>query len=228
MIRNCCVALVIASSFLASHAEAQQYVNLLADSSLTHWTKPNDSPVGEGWKLEPGGILHLSGKGGNILSREEYGDFDLWFEYKIAASGNNGIKYRVAKYDGSWLGIEYQIQDDQAFPKMAEKHKSASLYDILSTSGPALTRNYKPLDEFSVGRIVVQNNRARHWMNGNIVIDECLDGPVFAEAIRNSKFRNHDGFGRNHTGRLMLTDHNSEVWYRNVYVRRLDGCRPLP
>ncbi len=227
MIRTCVAILAVTLAATAPQAQGQNYTNLLPDSSLSQWTRPNGAPVENGWKVEPGGVLHLSGGGGNILSREEYGDFDLWFEYRIATKGNNGIKYRVAQYNGSWLGIEYQIQDDAAFPKMAEKHKSASLYDIMDTSGPAFSRNYKPLDEFSVGRIVVQNNRARHWMNGNIVIDERLDGTRFDEAVRNSKFRDQQGFGRNPCGRLMLTDHNSEVWFRNVYVRRLDGCSPL-
>lgn len=207
---------------------AQTYVNLLRDSSLSQWMNADGSDVSGGWTIEPGGILHLSGRGGNIVSREEFGDFDLWFDYRVAQKGNNGIKYRVISYDKSLLGLEYQIQDDAAFPRMHEKHKTASLYDLFTPSLPILERNYKPLEEFSTGRIVVQNNRIRHWMNGELIIDENSDSPRFAEAIGNSKFRDRPNFGQNHTGRLMLTDHNSEVWYRNLYVRRLDGCAPLP
>lgn len=227
MTRTLSAVLLFALIVSAAPVSAQTYTNLLQDTTLSHWMLPNGNPVTKGWTVEPGGVLHLSGRGDNILSREEYGDFDLWFEYKVAAKGNNGIKYRVARFNGSWLGIEYQIQDDSAFPKMAEKHKSASLYDMIALSSPVLSRNYKPLDEFSVGRIVLQNDHVRHWMNGNIIIDERLDSPRFEEAVRNSKFRDRHGFGRNQTGRLMLTDHNSEVWYRNMFVRRLDGCRPL-
>jgi len=73
----------------------------------------------------------------------------------------------------------------------------------------------------------VQNNRIRHWMNGQLIIDELDCSPRFAEGIANSKFRDKEGFGRNASGRLMLTDHGSEVWFRNLYVRRLDGCPPV-
>ncbi|MFN9718694.1 MAG: DUF1080 domain-containing protein [Planctomycetota bacterium] len=220
------IALVIALG--ESICSAQQYTNLLQDKSLHHWTKPGGEPAGEGWTFDSDGSLHLSGKGGNIVTREDYGDFDLWFEYRISPKGNSGIKYRVRQYGQAWLGIEYQIQDDAAFPEMAPKHQTASLYDMIDQSSSILRRRYQPLDAYNVGRIVVQNHRLRHWMNGNIIIDESDCSPRFDDAIRKSKFRDQDGFGKNPLGKLMLTDHGTEVWYRNVYVRRLDACPPLP
>ena len=211
----------------SSRADAQQYTNLLQDRSLSQWMLPNGTVVDSGWQFEGDGTLHLVGKGDNIVSREEYQEFDLWFDYRIARKGNNGIKYRVQKYDSSWLGLEYQIQDDASFPDMAGKHLTASLYDIFEKSSPVLERKYSPLTEFGVGRIIVQNNRIRHWMNGQLIIDELDCSPRFTEGVANSKFRDNEGFGRNASGRLMLTDHGSEVWFRNLYIRRLDGCPPV-
>ncbi len=219
--------LAVIFAFATSTCSAQQYLNLLENRSLDHWMKPSGEPVGEGWTFDSDGALHLTGKGGNIVTREDLGDFDLWFEYKISPKGNSGIKYRVRQYGNSWLGIEYQIQDDAAFPNMAPKHRTASLYDIIDQSSSILQRKYQPLDQYNVGRVVVQNHRLRHWMNGNIIIDEMDCSPKFDDAIRNSKFRDQEGFGKNTLGKLMLTDHGSEVWYRNLYVRRLDTCTPL-
>ena len=212
----------------SSTAIAQQYVNLLQNSSLNHWTKQDGDPVVDtGWSFEPGGILHLSGKGGNLITRDMFGDFDLWFEYKISEKGNNGIKYRVQKYGNSLLGLEYQIQDDNSFPKMADKHKTAALYDLFVPSQPIFSRQYLPLDQYNVGRIVVQNNRLRHWMNGRLIIDERVGSDRWVEAVQNSKFKNHGGFGENRLGHLMLTDHGTEVWFKNMYIRRLDGCSDI-
>jgi hypothetical protein len=210
---------------VCSTAAAQPYANLLTDPSLSQWMKTDGSPVQGGWQLEPDGTLHLTGDGGHIVTRDLYGDFDLWFEYRISAKGNSGIKYRVTTYDGAWLGPEYQIQDDAAFPDMADKHKSAGLYDLISISQPIFSRNYKALDDFNVGRITVSHGRVRHWQNGNLIIDECFGSPKYQAAVADSKFHDRAGFGTNHTGRLMLTDHHSEVWFRNVFVRRLDQCR---
>ncbi len=210
---------------LSVNSVSAQYTNLLANRSFEHWTKQNGSPVDGGWQFEEDGSLHLAGRGGNLITAEDYGDFDLWFEYRIAEEGNNGIKYRVQKYGNSLLGLEYQLQDDQAFPRMADKHRTASLYDIFVPSSSVFTRKYEPLGEWNVGHITVQNNRIRHWMNGNLIIDECAGSPEWETAVANSKFRNHEDFGQNRVGKLMLTDHNSEVWFRNVYIRRLDNCR---
>ncbi len=227
MSRCLAVAVCLSSVLLCRPGNAQQYVNLIPDSSLSHWMKADGSPASGGWQLEPNGILHLSGKGGNLITQEEFGDFDLWFEYRISEKGNNGIKYRVQKYGSALLGLEYQIQDDAAFPDMAEKHKTASLYDIFVPSQSIFQREYKPLEEWNVGRIVVQNNRIRHWMNGRLIIDECSGSARWMDAVQQSKFRNHDGFGQNQAGRLMLTDHGSESWFRNIYVRRLNSCEQL-
>ncbi|MBL8814540.1 MAG: DUF1080 domain-containing protein [Planctomyces sp.] len=213
-----------------SKVSAQSYVNLLNDAELSHWMKPNGDPVHRsedgtsGWRMEDGGILHLSGNGGNLLSREKYGDFDLWFEYRISEKGNNGIKYRVAQYNRDWLGLEYQIQDDAAFPNMSPKHLTASLYDIVAQSSPIFERDYRPLSEFNVGRIILQGNQIRHWQNGRLIIDECVGSSRWLKAVSESKFRDREHFGQNQHGHLMLTDHNSETWFRNVFIRRLDKC----
>ncbi|MFO0425961.1 MAG: DUF1080 domain-containing protein [Planctomyces sp.] len=225
-----CLSLLVFFSLLvlllpAAEAQGPAYTNLLSDAGLSMWMKTDGSAVSGGWLLESDGVLHLKGDGGNIITREQYGDFDLWFEYRIASKGNSGIKYRVTQYDTSWLGPEYQIQDDAAFPDMGDKHLTASLYDLISISQPIFRRSYRTENEFNVGRILVQNNHVRHWQNGNLVIDECFGAPRFQAAVSESKFRDRAGFGTNRVGRLMLTDHHSEVWFRNVFVRRLDSCR---
>jgi len=227
MIRFAQAAVVVVFFVCGLPLWAQQYTNLLRDRSLSHWMLPNGNDVQKGWEFDFDGTLHLVGKGDNIITREEYGDFDLWFDYRISEKGNSGIKYRVQKFGSSLLGCEYQIQDDASFPKLPGKHYTASLYDVFDKSSPILERKYAPEGEFNTGRIIVQNNRIRHWMNGNLIIDELDCSQRFQDAIADSKFRNNEGFGRNTFGRLMLTDHGSEVWYRNLYLRRLDGCAPI-
>ena len=181
----------------AGNTLAQNYTNLLQDRSLHHWILPNGNPVEKGWGFDPDGALHLAGEGDNILTRCEYQNFDLWFDFRISEKGNSGIKYRVQKYGSSWLGPEYQIQDDAAFPNQSAKHNTASLYDLVDRSSPVFERRYLPLNDWSVGRIIVQNNRLRHWMNGNLIIDERSDSQRFNDAVQGSKFKDKVGFGTN-------------------------------
>ena len=183
--------------------------------------KPNGDAVDKGWEIQPDGTLHLNGRGGHILSRQQYGDFELWFEFRIAEKGNSGIKYRVKQYNKSWLGLEYQVLDDSAFPKLTREHHTASLYDLV-TPIPLQTR-FNPEGEFNVGKVRVQNQRIQHWINGQLMIDQPVGTDSWDHHVANSKFNKHEGFGENTVGHIMVTDHGSEVWYRNVFIKSLSG-----
>lgn len=215
--RVCPVIIVTALCLPGVHG--QDYINLI-DADMTHWMHPDGKDVAPGWAVEPGGVLHLKPKAGHIVSREEFGDFELWFEFRISEKGNSGIKYRVRQYDKAWLGLEYQILDDAAFPKLTRDHLTASLYDLVLPRTES-TR-FNPSGEFNVGKIRVENGVVSHWINGQLTIRTPLQGPSWEGHVAASKFRNREQFGQNTMGRLMLTDHNSEVWYRNVFVRRLN------
>ena len=201
----------------AATADAQ-YTDLLSNRSLRHWMTPTGGRVESGWIFDPDGTLHLQGRGGNIVTRRQYENFELWFDFRISEKGNNGVKYRVRKYGDSLLGCEYQILDDNAFPTQDRNHLTASLYDVFDPRVNPTRQN--PPNEFNVGRILVQGNRIRHWLNGQLTIDACAGTRHWNEAIANSKFSDRAGFGQNRCGRIMLTDHNSEVWFRNLFIRR--------
>ena len=196
-----------------------QYIDLLPNRSLHHWMTGEGNSVEKGWTFDADGALHLASRGGNIVTRQEFADFELWFEFRISEKGNSGIKYRVRKYGPSLLGCEFQILDDSAFPKLPRKQITASLYDVFQPRSQPPRTN--PVGEYNIGKVEVRGNRLRHWVNGQITIDECAGSARWADHIAQSKFHDRPGFGQNRCGRIMLTDHNSEVWYRNVYIRRL-------
>lgn len=75
---------LVAAILPGTAALGQQYSSLLPDRSLSQWMLPDGADVTQGWTFDTDGSLHLSGKGNNILTREEFGDFDLWFEYRIS------------------------------------------------------------------------------------------------------------------------------------------------
>jgi len=212
--------LLFAATYLISGPVCcAQYINLLDNQSLHHWMTTAGESVTSGWTFDSDGTLHLQGSGGNIVTRDEYGDFELWFDFRIAEGGNSGIKYRVREYGSSMLGCEYQILDDDAYPDLSRKHNTASLYDIFEPMVSPLAK--KSGDQFNTGKVTVSRGRIRHWINGQLTIDECVGTGRWLDHIRESKFSERTGFGQNSCGRIMLTDHRSEVWYRNLYIRRL-------
>jgi hypothetical protein len=111
------------------------------------------------------------------------------------------------------------VIDDEKHPDALRgpKWQTAGFYDCF----PASNRVLHPVGEFNQSRILVQGNQAEHWLNGVMVLSYTLGSPEVLEAVAKSKFKNVEGFGQRHRGRLLLQDHNDEVAYRNLRIRNL-------
>ena len=203
----------------------QAWQPLFNGVSFDGWTTQNGKPVtAAAWKIEEGGILHLdtsTGRGGNIVTDREFGNFEMLFEWKISMGGNNGIKYRVSDFNGRVLGIEYQVIDDSE-NKLKPNHKTASLYDIYDSVEHDVLR---PAGEWNRGRIVVAGNSIEHWLNGHLVSSASVGSDEWIENIAKSKFHDVEGFGTTPFGKIMITDHRDEVWYRSIFIRELGAIK---
>lgn len=203
---------------LAVSLGAAEPVSLFDGQSLAGWTGADGAAPGAGWVIDQG-TLHLNGeKGGNLLSEKEYTNFDLSWEWKVEKDGNNGIKYWVTKVGGKeWLGIEYQMIDDDGHPdgkKGGGTHSTASIYDI---KAPAEDKPLNPPGEWNKSRVVVQDGKIQHWLNDKLVCEADTTSEDWKERIAASKFKNKAGFAPG-KGRLMLTDHHDKVWFRNLQI----------
>ena len=113
--RNLILLFAIAWLFPSTSGYATQWYSLFDGQTLQGWTTLDGQPVTQGWEAVDG-MIHLNAaaaRGGQIVTQQEYGDFELLFEWKIARGGNSGIKYRVKSFDGEMLGCEYQVIDDE-------------------------------------------------------------------------------------------------------------------
>jgi hypothetical protein len=210
------------SAVLTFSAAAQEAKPLFNGKDLTGWTTADGKPVtGNGWVVEEGGVLHRAAKGGDIFTAEEYGDFELTWEWKIAAAGNSGLKYRVTGYPGKgWLGCEYQLLDDSKHPdsKVGPQRQTAALYDILP---PAADKPVNPIGEWNTSKVIVKGKTFEHWLNGTKVLSVDLTSETFLAARAKSKFKNVPNFAENPKGRIMIQDHNDPAWFRNITIKAL-------
>jgi hypothetical protein len=187
--------------------------------SLAGWTTLDGSPVTSGWEASDAEIRlnRSAGRGGHIITAAEFGDFDLSFEWKIGARGNSGLKYRVRKYDNQTLGLEYQICDDPEGRPISRKSAGA-LYDLYE---PSAERLLKPSGEWNAARIVVRGNRIEQWLNDRQIVTATVGDEEWQKRIGASKFADEEKFGENRIGRIMLTDHGSDVAYRSFVFQPL-------
>lgn len=234
--RLLCIALVFSScgetqntdSDSSEQTEKGDEWKMLFDGQTTNgWSSVTGEAVSEtGWKVQ-NGMLMGSGAGGDILTTEQYGDFELEWEWKMLTSGgNSGVKYFVKEYqsgnDKHWLGLEYQILDDENFSWMKDGRMKpgdfrtlAALYEIY----PAENRTAKPVGEWNTSRIVSRGSHAEHWLNGAMVLQYERGGDDFRARVRESKFAPHENFGESREGHILIQDHGSEMAFRNIRIR---------
>jgi hypothetical protein len=196
-------------------------------ASLAGWTTLDGQPVTRGWEVVDGMIhLAMSGdRGGNIVTAREVGDFVLSFDFKIAPGGNSGIKYRVKDFGGRVLGCEYQIYDDASEgERLDPKGTTGSLYDVYE---PIADKPLNPPGEFNRALIIVRDDVIEHWLNGRRLLRADVGSPEWDRRIAASKFNDVPGFGENRSGRIMLTDHGSEVWFANFQFIELPSDATL-
>lgn len=204
---------------LALGLHAAEPVSLFDGKSLAGWSAAGGKEPGPGWKIEDG-VLVLDGVGGNLLSDKEYTNFEFEWEWKIAEAGNNGVKYWVTQVGGKeWLGIEYQMLDDQKHPdsKNGAKRLTASFYDI---QAPAVKTPVNPPGQWNASRIVAKDGKLQHWLNGVLVGEADTTSADWQAKIAESKFKSKVGFAPG-KGRIMLTDHKDKTWFRNLRIKEL-------
>jgi hypothetical protein len=190
-----------------------EWTSLFASGDFSNWTNLNGDAVTKGWSIE-NGIVHRPSRGGDIITREHYENFELRFDWKISEAGNSGVKYRTK----GALGLEYQILDDAKHrDKENPTHRAGSLYELQAAPD---SKPIKPVGEWNHGRIVANGNTIQHWLNGEKVIEIEIGSDDWNQRFHKSKYNKHEGFG-SWTGPILLQDHNDEVWFQNVQIREL-------
>jgi Domain of Unknown Function (DUF1080). len=188
-----------------------------------------DSLPGKGWEIKDGILMvQESGGGeasfgGDLVTIDEFTNFDLKVEFKLTPGANSGIKYfvieQLPKTPGSAKGLEYQLLDDAKHPDaklgINGNRKLASLYDLF----PAVVKNVKPIGQWNLARIFVNGKHVEHWLNGIKVLEYERGGKEFLLHKAESKFKDIERFGEYPKGRILLQDHGNQVFFRNIKIR---------
>lgn len=218
----CAVAIAQRSPAPAPAAQDGAWTILFDGTSAEHFRGfRKDAMPSKGWVVRDGALCcEAGGGGGDIVTREEYADFELAFEWRVAPGGNSGVIYRCdEKHDASWqTGLEFQILDDAAHRDGLKPQTGAgSIYDLAAPSKPMA----RPPGEWNEARIVARGTRIEHWLNGEKIVDVDLASDECRKAKAASKWASMPDFGTLAKGRIALQDHGDEVCYRNIRVRAL-------
>jgi hypothetical protein len=206
-------------------AEAD-WVALFDGSDLNQWRGFRRDDVPASWRVENGTLaftpLEDRAQRGDLITREQFSDFELELEWRISPGGNSGIMYRVSEdHPQTWhTGPEMQVLDDPAHQDGATPvHRAGALYDLVAAPEGVV----RPAGEWNQVRIVVQGNRIQQWLNGQVTADIEMGSDEWNRVLAESKFHDMEGFAANRSGHIALQDHGDPVWYRNIRIRPLDG-----
>ena len=223
-IRLCSVAAAVTIAVQSANQSAirnpQSAISLFDGKSLSAWRGYKSDSVPPGWKIADG-ALTKDGSVGDIVSKDEFGDFDLELEWKIGEAGNSGVFYRgTEEYDHIyWSAPEYQLLDDI---KAADNKTRLTCAGAAYAVYPSPEGHLKPVGEWNAARIVARGNHVEHWLNGFKLLEYEIGSADWTARVKASKFSVYPHYGLAARGHLGLQgDHPGSLAFRNIRIRRL-------
>lgn len=209
---------------------------LLFDGKSTNgWHTYGKESAGQSWTVKDGAIFldeankkNLSDKeGGDLVTNEEYDNFDLKLDWKIGPKGNSGVIFYIhedpAKYPATYnTGLEMQVLDNGTPIKPGHPdgklytHRAGDLYDLLAAKEVANAQG-----EWNQAEIKCLNGKLDFYLNGEHTLSTTLWNDNWKEMVAISKFKSMPGFGTYKKGKISLQDHGEDVWFRNIRIKRL-------
>lgn len=213
------VAFLICGCSTPNHS---QWITPFDGHSTEAWSGyKHDSFPDKHWKIENGTLATIPGPTMiDVMTKEQFENFELQLDWKISPGGNSGIIYHVSEDSGQpgEFGPEMQILDDSKHPDGKNpKTTAGALYGLIAPQNKTL----KPVGEWNHARVIVNHNHVEHWLNDVKVVEYELNSPSLAALIAGSKFAGFPRFAKETTGHICLQHHLDAVWYRNIKVRRL-------
>lgn len=193
---------------------------LLFDGQTTSgWRGYRQDAAPAGWQVVDGELVRTGG-GGDLITVDQFGDFELALDWKVGPGGNSGVFYRIVETAEQTYhtGIEMQVLDDERHADGRSRLTSAgALYGLY----PAPAGIVNPAGEWNSARILVRGNHVEHWLNGRKIVDAEMWSDDWNTRLAASKFTQWPGFAKSARGHIGLQDHGDRVWFRNIKIREL-------
>jgi hypothetical protein len=212
---------------LSPKEKKEGWVLLFDGKTTTGWHNFKTDKAGANWKAVDGAltidpsIKAEEGKG-DLVTNEEYENYEFSVEWKIDSCGNSGIIFNTVesdKYKYIWqTGPEMQVLDNTCHPDAKiTKHRAGDLYDLIKCSEETV----KPAGQWNHARIVTNKAHYEFYLNGKKVVEFTMHTPEWDALVQGSKFKSMPDFGKATKGHIALQDHGNKVWFRNIKIRKL-------
>ena len=197
-----------------------QWRSLFDGKSLDQWRGYKMTTVPPEWTIVDGTIVKEKGTE-DIVTKEQFQNFELELDWKLGPGGNAGVFYRGNEEFEHiyWTAPEYQLLDDARHPDGKSRLTSAGSDYALYAARAGVV---KPANQWNSSRIVAKGSHVEHWLNGEKLLEYDVGSPDWEARLKKSKFANWAQYGRSATGHIGIQgDHEGELAIRNMRIRPL-------
>jgi 3-keto-disaccharide hydrolase len=210
-----CTAL---SALAGENGQPGPWHALLQERGAPEWRGWKEPGLPAGWHVE-GGVLSKDGPVDDLVTTQNFADFELELEWKIGKAGNSGIFYRgTREYDHVyWSAPEYQLLDDaNAEDGKSRLTAAAAAYALYGPPAGVV----QPFDHWNKTRLIVRGNHVEHWLNGRKVVEYELKSADWKAKVAGSKFVKYPNYGLAGTGLIGIQgDHPGTLALRGIRIR---------
>ena len=213
------------SNVLTPEQMAEGWKLLFDGKSLNGWHNFKKDDVRPGWVVREGMLIcDDPHNAGDLVTKDQYGAFELELDYNISEGGNSGIIFHVTDEGGAvWAtGPEVQLEDNA---KAADAQKCGWLYALYQPpvdpkTGKILDAT-KPAGEWNLVRLVVSPEKCIHEINGVKYFEYVIGSEDFNSRVAKSKFGSMPLFAKSPKGYLALQGDHGSISFRNIKVKPL-------
>lgn len=215
-------------------SESKSGWKLLFDGKSTAgWRNYKKDAISSGWKVENGELVRSEKGAGDIVTEQEFDNFELSLEFKVSQAGNSGVMFHVGEGQGPpWhTGPEIQI-NDHAHGK--DPQQAGWLYQLYKPNPDNWTGKtadaFRGHDQWNEIYLRISPQQCEIDLNGVRYATFKLGSDDWKRRVGESKFKDLPNFGKLGKGRICLQDHGDLVAFRNIKIRELpaDGSVPDP
>jgi len=202
---------------LSDEERAAGWQLLFDGEDLSQFRNYRSEDLSDKWQVADGAFTLTERGGGDIITRETFGAFELKLEYRLSEGANSGIMYHVTEEEArTWqTGPEVQILDN---PRHKDPQKSGWLYQLYASEVDSTL----PPGEWNEIRILITPEKCVHYVNGVKYVEYVKGSEDWDERVAASKFAQFENFGKADEGHIALQDHGDVLSFRNVKIRPIE------